>query len=118
MIAHYFTIDVEEYYQVSALEPYVPRSAWGRFESRVVGSVELLLELLAGHDARGTFFILGVVAETHPALVKRIVAEGHEVASHGWDHGRVSQQTPEEFRPSVRRAKRLLEDVRGSGVIG
>ncbi len=118
MIAHYFTVDVEEYYQVSALEPYVPRSAWGRFESRVVGSVELLLELLAGHDARGTFFILGVVAETHPALVKRIVAEGHEVASHGWDHGRVSRQTPEEFRASVRRTKRLLEDLAGSEVLG
>ena len=117
-MVHHFTVDVEEYYQVSALEPYVPRSAWGRFESRVAMSVGLLLELLADRNARATFFLLGLIAEQHPALVRRIVAEGHEVASHGWDHRRVTQQTPKEFRASVRRTKILLEDLTGSAVLG
>ncbi len=116
--AHYFSVDVEEYYQVSALERYVPRSDWGQCESRVVGSVELLLELLASHNARGTFFLLGLIAEKHPGLVRQIAAEGHEVASHGWDHRRVTQQTPQEFRASVSRTRALLEDLIGSEVVG
>ena len=115
---HLFTIDVEEYYQVSALEPYVPRSAWDAQESRVERSTDLLLDLLAAHDARATCFTVGMVAERHPALVRRIADAGHEVASHTWDHRRVTDQTPGAFRTSVRRTRQLLEDLTGGPVVG
>jgi polysaccharide deacetylase family protein (PEP-CTERM system associated) len=115
---HHFTIDVEEYFQVSAFEPYVPRSAWDRFESRVAASVQRLLDLLQRYEARATFFVLGWVAERDPRLIRAIAAAGHEVASHGWDHRRVTQLTEAAFRVSVRRSKRLLEDVVGEPVVG
>jgi polysaccharide deacetylase family protein (PEP-CTERM system associated) len=118
MTDHHFTVDVEEYFQVSALEPYVPRAQWDAIESRVAASVALILEAMARHDARGTFFVLGCVAERHPELVRAIAAGGHEVASHGWDHRRVTHQTPDEFRTSVRRTKRYLEDLVGAAVLG
>ena len=117
-VSHFFTVDVEEYFQVSALEPYVNRSEWDSYEARVLPPMQQLLHLLARHEARGTFFILGWVAERMPALVSAIVAGGHEVASHGWDHKRITQLTPDEFRVSVRDSKRLLEDISGSEVIG
>jgi polysaccharide deacetylase family protein (PEP-CTERM system associated) len=117
-IVHHFTVDVEEYFQVSALEPTVRREDWGSYESRVVPSTMRLLEMLEGHGARGTFFVLGWVADRHPDLVWSIAAAGHEVASHGWDHKRVTHTSPEEFRESVRRSKRLLEDLTGDAVLG
>jgi polysaccharide deacetylase family protein (PEP-CTERM system associated) len=117
-VTHHFTVDVEEYFQVVAMEPVVRRDDWGSYESRVVPSTELILEMLARHDARGTFFILGWVAERHPALVRAITAAGHEVASHGWDHQRVTHTTPREFRVSVRRSKQLLEQLTGEPVLG
>ena len=116
--AHFFTVDVEEYYQVSALEPYVPRGAWSAQESRVELGTDRLLQLMEAHDVRGTFFTLGLVAERHPALVRRVVSAGHEVASHGWDHRRVTDQAPGLFRTSVRRTKQLLEDLTGEPVTG
>jgi polysaccharide deacetylase family protein (PEP-CTERM system associated) len=115
---HHFTVDVEEHYQVSAFEPYLPREQWDGMESRVAANVARLLDLLAAHGARGTFFILGCVAERHPDIVTAIARGGHEVASHGWDHRRVTQQTPEEFRASVRRTKAALEDMTGMPVLG
>nr|MBA2245867.1 DUF3473 domain-containing protein [Gemmatimonadota bacterium] len=118
MIAHHFTVDVEEYFQVSAFEPRVPRESWDGLESRVVASMSRLLDLLAEHEARGTFFVLGWIAERHPELVRAIAAAGHEVASHGQDHRRVTHQTPEEFRASVRRSKQVLEEVTGTPVRG
>ncbi|CAN5821227.1 DUF3473 domain-containing protein [soil metagenome] len=118
MIAHHFTVDVEEYFQVSAFEPRVPRESWDGLESRVVASMSRLLDLLAEHEARGTFFVLGWIAERHPELVRAIAAAGHEVASHGQDHRRVTHQTPEEFRASVRRSKQVLEEVTGTPVLG
>ncbi len=118
MTKHYFTVDVEEYFQVSALEPYVPRHRWDDYESRVTRAVARLLELLGNHDARGTFFVLGWLADKHPQMVKRIAEAGHEIASHGWDHKRVTQQTPEQFRDSVRRSKARLEDLVGEAVLG
>jgi polysaccharide deacetylase family protein (PEP-CTERM system associated) len=118
MIAHHFTVDVEEYFQVSAFEPRVPRESWDGLESRVVASMSRLLDILAEHEARGTFFVLGWIAERHPELVRAIAAAGHEVASHGQDHRRVTHQTPEEFRASVRRSKQVLEDVTGTPVLG
>ncbi|MGI9181747.1 MAG: XrtA system polysaccharide deacetylase [Longimicrobiaceae bacterium] len=118
MIAHHFTVDVEEYFQVSAFEPRVPRESWDGLESRVVASMSRLLDILAEHEARGTFFVLGWIAERHPELVRAIAAAGHEVASHGQDHRRVTHQTPEEFRASVRRSKQVLEEVTGTPVLG
>jgi len=117
-IAHHFTVDVEEHFQVSAFEPYVSRGDWDRLESRVAGAVYRLLALLQRHRARGTFFVLGWVAERHPLLIKAIAGAGHEVASHGWDHARVTEQTPEQFRGSVRSTKDLLENLVGAPVVG
>ena len=111
-------MDVEEYFQVSAFEPHVPRADWSVLESRVVASVHKLLALLERHGAHGTFFILGWVAERHPLLVKAIADAGHEVASHGWDHRRVTEQTPAELRESVRSTKAVLESIVGVPVIG
>ncbi|HWZ27442.1 MAG TPA: XrtA system polysaccharide deacetylase [Gemmatimonadales bacterium] len=118
MTTHYFSVDVEEYFQVSAFEGSVPRSAWDTLPSRVEGSVYGILDLLARHRARGTFFTLGWVAERHPKMIKRIADAGHEVASHGWDHVRVTHQNPEEFRTSVRRTKDCLEQIAGTPVLG
>lgn len=111
-------MDVEEYFQVSAFEPLVPRSTWCDYESRVERGVERLLDLLARHGARGTFFVLGWVAERHPRVVEQIAAAGHEIGSHGWDHKRVIHLTPEAFRESVRRSKQVLEDLTGTPVLG
>ena len=117
-IAHHFTVDVEEHFQVSAFEPHLPRERWDAMESRVAANVGRLLALLETHRARGTFFVLGCVAERHPDVVRAIARAGHEVASHGWDHRRVTQQTPDEFRVSVRRTKAALEDLAGTPVVG
>jgi polysaccharide deacetylase family protein (PEP-CTERM system associated) len=117
-VRHHFTVDVEEYFQVSALEGVVRRADWAGYESRVVPSTMRLLEILARHDTRGTFFVLGWVAERHPDMVRAIAAAGHEVASHGQDHLRVTHTTPEAFRESVRTSKRVLEDLIGRPVLG
>src|SRR2546425_6244228 len=118
VVAHHFTVDVEEYFHVSAFESRVRRADWDRYESRVAGSVFRLLDLLARHDARSTFFVLGWVAERHASLVREIARAGHEVASHGWDHARVTKQSPPVFRDSVRRTKSVLEDLTGAPVLG
>jgi polysaccharide deacetylase family protein (PEP-CTERM system associated) len=118
MTAHHFTVDLEEYFQVSAFEPHVARSEWDRFESRVVGQVDRLLNLLARHEARATFFVLGWVAQRRPELIRAIAGAGHEIASHGWDHVRVTHQTPHQFRESIRRSKDLLEETTAHPVLG
>jgi len=112
------TVDVEDYFQVSAFDRVVHRDAWPGMESRVVANTERLLRLFDEFDVRGTFFVLGWVAERHPSLVRMIVARGHELASHGYGHRLVYSQTPDEFRTDVRRAKRLLEDAGGVEVRG
>ncbi len=111
-------MDVEEYFQVVALSPYAPMSRWESFESRVEASVDQLLDVMQRHGAKGTFFTVGWVAERKPAMMRRIVAAGHEVASHTFDHVRITHQTPDAFRASVRRTKRVIEDITGSAVIG
>lgn len=118
MPRHFFTVDVEEHFQVSAFETSVPRSAWDQMESRVARNVARLLDILARSGTRATFFVLGWVGERHPDVVRAIADAGHEVASHGYDHRRVTDQTPEEFRDSLRRSKRLLEDITGAPVLG
>ena len=116
--AHIFTVDVEEYFQVHAFEGVVRRSEWGSLPSRVAQNVDVLLDLLAQHDVIGTFFILGWVADRHPHVVRRIASAGHEIASHGWWHHRVTVLQPEEFREEIRSSKALLEDIGGRPVTG
>jgi len=118
VIAHHFTVDLEEYFQVSAFESRVARSDWTRFESRVAAQVPRLLDLLARHEAHATFFVLGWVAERHPDLIRTIARAGHEIASHGWDHVRVTHQTRAQFRASIHRTKHVLEEITGEPVLG
>lgn len=118
MTFHHFTIDLEEYFQVLAFQSRVARSDWWRFESRVGAQVHELLDLLARHHARATFFVLGWVADRHAELIRTIANAGHEIASHGWDHARVTQQTPLQFRISIRRTKDALERISGTPVLG
>jgi polysaccharide deacetylase family protein (PEP-CTERM system associated) len=113
-----FSIDVEEHFQANAFDRVVSREDWDRQPSRVESNTERLLDLLDRTGARATCFVLGWVAERHPALVRRIAAEGHEVASHGWWHRRIGSLTPEELRQEVRDSKRLLEDLTGQPVNG
>jgi polysaccharide deacetylase family protein (PEP-CTERM system associated) len=112
------TIDVEDYFHVSAFDGVVPRSRWEILESRVCANTERMLEILDAAGVRGTFFVLGWVAERHPALVRRIAGGGHELASHGYAHRLVYDQSPAAFRDDVRRAKALIEDVTGVAVDG
>lgn len=117
-IVNAMSIDVEDYFQVSAFDRVVPRSAWDSMESRVSGNTTRLLDLFDEFGVRATFFVLGWVAERQPALVREIVRRGHEVASHGYGHQLVYDLTPEAFRADVRRAKQVLEDAAGQAVAG
>jgi len=112
------TVDVEDYFQVEAFARVIDRGDWDAFPRRVVRNTDRLLDILAEAGVSATFFTLGWVAERHPELVRRIVAEGHELASHGSDHYRADQQSPEEFRDDIRRSKALLEDIGGIAVTG
>jgi len=113
-----FTVDVEDYFQVSALAPQIDRTTWDERPCRIERNVGRLLELLAQHEARATFFTLGWIAKRYPQLVREIVAGGHELASHGFGHQRASDQSAPEFRQDVRQAKRLLEDIAAQPVQG
>ncbi len=114
-----FSVDVEDWYQASDFDAVVGGvAAWDGYESRVVRNTERILDLLGEVDAKGTFFVLSWNAERHPELVRRIAEAGHEVASHGYAHGLVYEQTPEAFREDVTRAKRVLEDLSGAPVVG
>ena len=112
------TVDVEDYFQVEAFSGVIDRGDWDALPRRVVRNTDRLLDILAASGVSGTFFMLGWVAARHPELVRRIVADGHELASHGSDHYRVDQQSPAEFRNDVRRSKALLEDIGGAAVTG
>lgn len=112
------TVDVEEYFHVSAFSSTIDRSLWGSLPSRVEDSVDRLLDLFASHGALCTFFTLGWIAERHPAMIRRMVEAGHELASHGYSHRRVTEMSPTEFRDDVRRTKAILEDVSGVAIAG
>jgi polysaccharide deacetylase family protein (PEP-CTERM system associated) len=115
---HLFTVDVEDYFQVNAFESIVERANWDRYPSRVAESTGRLLDLLAEYKTLGTFFTLGWIAEKHPALIRRIVDAGHEVASHGYWHRKVTGLSPEAFREDVRSSRARIEDVSGQPCVG
>jgi polysaccharide deacetylase family protein (PEP-CTERM system associated) len=117
-IVNAFTIDVEDYFQVSALAPSISRDSWPTRELRVEQNMERILGLLAERNVRGTFFVLGWVAERVPELVRRIAAAGHEVACHGHSHLLIYDQSEQEFRQETIRSKRFLEDTIGAAVTG
>ena len=117
-VTNAFTIDVEDYYHVSALASAIPRDTWSARESRVAASTDRLLAMLDEKRIKGTFFVLGWVADKVPQLVKRIAALGHEVACHGYSHELIYRQTPGVFAEETRRSKTLLEDLTGMPVIG
>lgn len=112
------TIDVEDYYHVSAFESIIKYKDWGRFESRVEKNTMKILELLNTFKIKATFFILGWIAERSPQMVKEIQKEGHEIACHGYRHQLVYEIGPERFREDITRSKRILEDIIGKEVIG
>lgn len=117
-IRNAMTIDVEDYFQVSAFAPIIARASWPSRECRVEANIERILAILAAGGVHATFFTLGWIAERYPDMVRRIVAGGHELASHGYGHLRASDQTRAEFADDVGRSKALLEDIGGQRVLG
>lgn len=117
-IRNALTIDVEDYFQVSAFAQHIRRSDWEGRECRIERNMERVLALLDERGISATFFTLGWIAERYPALVRRIVASGHELASHGYDHERVSDLSPQAFFQDISRAKALLQDLTGVVVQG
>ena len=117
-IVNALSIDVEDYFQVSAFAAHIRESDWDRLPCRVERNVERILAMLADANAHATFFTLGWIAERYPTLVRRIVDNGHELASHGFAHGRASEQQPGAFTADIRLAKAVLEDIAGCEVRG
>jgi len=117
-VVNALTIDVEDYFQVSAFAPYIERSSWDDRAHRIERNIDHILEILDAANAHATFFTLGWIAERYPQMVKLIVAQGHELASHGYAHERASELEPCAFSADVALAKAILEDVAGIGVSG
>lgn len=117
-ISNALTVDVEDYFHVSAFSSSIHRDTWENQESRVEKNTEKLLAIFESFEVKATFFVLGWVAERHPGLIKDIEGQGHEIACHGWSHHLVYQQSPEEFREETLRAKTILEDITGKPVQG
>lgn len=111
-------MDVEDYFQVEAFSSLVEPSAWSAYEPRVDGNTRLVLDVFSEYGVRGTFFVVGWIAERQPALVREIVRRGHEIACHSYWHRPVYRLTPAEFREDTRRAKAVLEDIAGIPVRG
>jgi polysaccharide deacetylase family protein (PEP-CTERM system associated) len=118
LIRNAMTIDVEDYFQVSAFASHIPRDSWPSLACRVESNIDRILAMLDERDVKATFFTLGWIAERYPAMVRLIVDNGHELASHGHNHLRVSDQSPDEFLDDITRSKKLLEDIGGQAVIG
>lgn len=117
-IVNAMTVDVEEHFQVSAFAATVSRDDWDSMPSRVERNTDRLLQLFEDKGAKSTFFTLGCVAERYPDLVRRIADAGHEVASHGYAHHRVTDHAPDEFRADIRTTRKILQDISGQPVIG
>ena len=112
------SVDVEEHFQVAAFDGVVGRGEWDSIPSRVVRNTERSLEIFSRHRCKATFFVLGCVAEKWPGLLRSIVKDGHELASHGYDHRRVSSQSKREFLEDVSKTKKILEDISGVSIVG
>nr|WP_315227847.1 XrtA system polysaccharide deacetylase [uncultured Albidiferax sp.] len=117
-ITNAFTIDVEDYFQVSAFSSYIDRSDWDFHECRIENNINTILNMLELSGTKATFFTLGWIAERYPQLVKRIVQDGHELASHGYGHQRAFELSEREFLSDVQVSKRILEDISGVQVKG
>jgi len=118
VITNALTIDVEDYFHVSAFTSHIKRSDWNSVECRIEKNIDTILEMLDLHQTKATFFTLGWVAERYPEMVRKIIQEGHELASHGYGHERVSDQTKLAFLSDVNLAKVVLENLSGSEVKG
>jgi len=118
VITNAMTVDVEDYFQVSAFEGHISRDDWATLPCRVERNCDRILALFDERDIKATFFVLGWVAERYPQLIQRIVAGGHELASHGYEHVRVTYQKPAEFYDDASRTKKLLEDIGSCPVNG
>jgi polysaccharide deacetylase family protein (PEP-CTERM system associated) len=117
-ITNALTIDVEDYFQVSAFSSHIGRNEWSTHECRIERNMDCLLAILADHQTKATFFTLGWIAERYPKLIGQIVDEGHELASHGYGHERASDQSEASFFADINLAKLILEDLSGTSVIG
>ncbi|WP_242139060.1 MULTISPECIES: XrtA system polysaccharide deacetylase [unclassified Sphingomonas] len=115
---HAMSVDVEDWFQVGAFEKVIDKAAWPTLASRVERNTDGVLALFAESGVKATFFTLGWVAARYPAVIRRIVEQGHELASHGWDHDRVFTMTPEHFRADIARARSALEDAGGVAITG
>jgi polysaccharide deacetylase family protein (PEP-CTERM system associated) len=118
MVRNALSVDVEDWFQVGAFENVIDRKNWDALECRVEANTNKILMMFEAAGVKGTFFTLGWIAERYPALIRQIVAQGHEVASHGWDHSRVFNMTAEQFSHDISRARKTLEDISGSEVTG
>ncbi len=117
-VVNAMTVDVEDWFQVQAFADRIPRTAWDGCTRRVEANVDRILGIFDAAGVQATFFTLGWIAERHPAMVRRIVAAGHELASHGWEHIRADTQDPATFRSDVERTRLTLEDIGGVRVVG
>jgi len=117
-IVNIFTVDVEDYFMVSAFSDVIPMHQWGNFESRIENNTLRVLDIIDKYSVNGTFFILGWVAERYPEIVKEIDRRGHEVACHSYCHRLVYNMTPEEFREDTRKAKAIIEGIIGKEISG
>jgi len=118
MLVNAMSVDVEDYFQVSAFEKIIPRADWSSLSCRVEHNTSRTLQLFSNYNVKATFFMLGWVAERYPDLVRKIVDDGHELASHGYGHERITNLTPDSFREDIRKTKKLLEDIAGIEVQG
>ena len=112
------SVDVEDWFQVGAFEGVIDRDSWESLSDRVERNCDAILQMFADADVKATFFTLGWVAQRHPVLLRRIVEQGHELASHGWDHARVFTMDKAGFAADIERARKVLEDASGSRVTG
>ncbi|MFQ5686364.1 MAG: XrtA system polysaccharide deacetylase [Candidatus Scalindua sp.] len=117
-IRNALTVDVEDYYQVSAFENHIPRDKWDKYPTRIEKNIEKILSLFSEYNISATFFVLGWIAERNPEIVRRIAESGHEIASHGYSHVRITQQTPKEFQEDIVKTKNILENICGIQVKG
>ena len=115
---HILTFDLEEHFHASRFDSPMRRRGWSSFQSRVQSSVERILELLAHHSTKATFFALGWLAEQHPSVIRMVSAAGHEIACLGYGHELVVAQTPQSFRQDIHRAKCILQEITGHQVVG